>query len=160
MFTLLTARLFFWPPSDHPRRVDVVVVLGGGGDERMQTGLRLVHAGTAPILVVSAGGRQEATSFGTVCTDPAVVCVTPEPLTTAGEASTISALAREHEWDSAAVVTSTYHLTRARTLFTQCFDGQLHMVEAPVRRTSTRFVNEALAEWVGLVAAHTVTRAC
>ncbi len=58
------------------------------------------------------------------------------------------------------MVTSTYHLTRARVLFGQCFDGRLVMVEAPVPRARAGFVVDVVQEVPDLVAGVTFARAC
>ena len=55
----LTARYIVWPDTDPaPKRADAVVVLGGGGEERLDTGLRLMRKGVAPVLLISDGERQ------------------------------------------------------------------------------------------------------
>lgn len=155
-----TGRLFVWPPSDVPDRVDAIVVLGGGEQVRPRTGLALHADGVADALVLSAGTSEGAADHGVHCADAGVFCVEPEPGTTAGEASTVAALADEQGWSSLAVVTSTYHLGRARMLFDQCFAGALSMVEAPVPRTSRDFLGDVVRELPDLVAGATFARAC
>lgn len=39
-------------------------------------------------------------------------------------------LARQHGWTSVGVVTSTYHVSRARIIFDRCLDGRLYVVAA------------------------------
>jgi uncharacterized SAM-binding protein YcdF (DUF218 family) len=53
------------------------------------------------------------------------VCFTAVPFSTRGEARTVSRLARERGWRSVVVVTSTFHVTRARMLFRRCYRGPL-----------------------------------
>lgn len=154
------ARLLVWPPSDTPEQVDAIVVLGGGERVRLQTGLALFAEGVGDVLVLSAGTADAAADHGVHCDDATVVCVDPVPGTTAGEASTISTLAAERGWSSLAVVTSTYHLTRARMLFGQCFGGRLAMVEAPVPRARLGFAVDVVREVPDLVAGVTFARAC
>lgn len=155
-----TARVFVWPPSDVPDSVDAIVVLGGGEQVRLRTGLALYADGVADALVLSAGTADTAADHGVHCEDADVFCVDPEPGTTAGEASTIGALAAGQGWSSLAVVTSTYHLSRARLLFGQCFDGELSMVEAPVPRASWTFLGDVVRELPDMVAGATFARAC
>jgi len=39
-------------------------------------------------------------------------------------------LAQQHNWTSIVVVTSTYHVSRARMIFQRCFSGKLYMAAA------------------------------
>lgn len=153
-------RLFVWPAVDTVDHVDAIVVLGGGEHVRLQTGLDLFAEGAGDVLVLSAGTAEEATTHGLDCDDSTVVCVDPTPVTTAGEARTISELAAYRGWASLAVVTSTYHLSRARALFGQCFDGRLAMVEAPVSRDRMGLARDAVREVPALIAGLTFARAC
>ena len=53
-----TARLFLWPPSDNPTRVDAVVALGGDtGQLRAKQAIKLARSGYAPVAVISLGGK-------------------------------------------------------------------------------------------------------
>ncbi len=53
-----TARWIVWPKTDAaPEHADAVVVLGGGGSERLDEGLKLVDEGVAQVLVISDGNR-------------------------------------------------------------------------------------------------------
>src|SRR5581483_1500567 len=45
-----------------------------------------------------------------------------------GEARAVARLARTHGWRSVAVVTSTFHVTRAKMLFRRCYRGELAFV--------------------------------
>ena len=58
VFLVATARLFVWPPSNTPSRVDAIVALGGDpGQRRMKSAIQLAKAGYARILVISLGGN-------------------------------------------------------------------------------------------------------
>lgn len=122
------------PKVDHPRHADAIVVLGPpGADGRTETALKLIDEGVAATLVVSvpSGTPGPATRL---CTTPrrgvTVTCFRPDPPTTRGEAEQIRRLAREHGWKSIVVVTSTYHISRARMIVKRCFGGKLSMVAA------------------------------
>ena len=69
-----------------------------------------------------------------VCDTPpaavSVTCFTPDPATTQGEAQNIRRLAAARHWTTIIVVTSTYHVSRARLIISRCFDGQLEVVAA------------------------------
>src|SRR5579863_4803649 len=88
-----TARLFVWPPTDPPTRVDAVVALGGDpGQRRAHEALALVGAGFAPVAVISLGG------VPAVACPPhrgvAAICFRADPLDTRGEAEYVTRLAR------------------------------------------------------------------
>lgn len=122
---IATARWIVWPETDAaPKHADAVVVLGGGGRERLEEGLRLMEAGVAPVLVISDGNRPcVAVTFE-------VVCFKPEPSRTQGEARAVARLARKHGWKDIVVVTSGYHAIRAGWLFDRCFDYDVPVVGA------------------------------
>jgi hypothetical protein len=61
---------------------------------------------------------------------PEVVAVVPEPSTTRGEARAVSGLAADRGWREILVVTSTYHLPRARLIFRRRVVCQLAFVSA------------------------------
>lgn len=62
-----------------------------------------------------------------------VECFDPTPRTTLGEARELRRLATERHWRTVIVVTYTPHISRARYIMGSCFDGDLVMVEVPVR---------------------------
>ena len=157
VFLAASARLFVWPPSDEPKPVDAVVALAGGHGQRLAVAREVVAEHPAT-LVLSVG---EDDAVDALCADPAgldVRCFAAEPFRTSGEARAFGALAREHGWDSVAVVTSTSHLTRARVLVSQCVDARVSMIDAG--RTGSNGVVGLVREWGGLVGAFTFDRAC
>ena len=105
-------------------RADAIVVLGGRAN-RLPVGVALARAGVAPALLVfnSDGSLVEAPCE--------ITCVRPDPYSTRGEAATTARLARERGWRSLVVVTSSYHVPRARHIFRRAFEGELTMVPAP-----------------------------
>lgn len=131
LFTVVTARLFVWPPSDRPERVDAVVVLSGDHGERLPRALRLMQAGTAPTLVLA--GEPDTVLAMRLCDERRtyeVVCLRPNPDSTRAEARSTGRLAAERRWRSVLVVTTTHHVTRAELLFRRCFDGRVLAVGA------------------------------
>jgi uncharacterized SAM-binding protein YcdF (DUF218 family) len=156
-----SARLFVWPATDPPERVDALLVFAGKR-ERLAEGVRLLRAGVAPVLVISDGGRPRSRA-GRTCRNPPpdleVVCVTPVRSSTAAEAAAFAELAERQGWRSVALVTSTYHVRRASLLLDRCYDGRIAAVAAP-RRGGAGLVADVLHEWAGLAAAATVQRGC
>jgi hypothetical protein len=141
-----TARLFVWPHTDRIEHADAVVVLAGGDGERLDRGLDLVHQGVAPTLVLSFG--PPGLCDGGEAFD--VVCFTPSPETTRGEARAIGDLARAHGWSRLLLVTSTPHVTRARMLVDRCYDGRLEVTGATPRIGLAGWIGEIAHEWGGL----------
>ncbi|HEY3717268.1 MAG TPA: YdcF family protein [Jatrophihabitantaceae bacterium] len=122
------------PTVNHPEHADVIVVLGPPDNNgRVDTALDLIHRHVASNLVISVMSERQR-QVKHVCTDPqdgfTVICFQPHPATTRGEAEHIRDLARQHGWRSVVVVTSTYHVSRARVIFHRCLDGPLYLVAA------------------------------
>ena len=125
----LALYLFVWPGQDHPRHAAAIVVLSGDAEHRFPRALALARAGVAPVLVVSDGARSSWPPASRLCAHPSghrfrVICSRPAPYSTRGEARGALALAERNHWRSLLVVTSTYHVYRARMLFKRCLDGR------------------------------------
>jgi uncharacterized SAM-binding protein YcdF (DUF218 family) len=135
------AVLFVWPPAaSSPRRADAVVVLSGGRDSRLDPALALMRRHVAPVLVISSPAQDPKwRSARRMCHARPhaypfrVLCFEAHPYSTRGEARAIARLARERGWSQVVVVTSTYHVTRARMIVRRCYRGGLAMVGAPSR---------------------------
>jgi uncharacterized SAM-binding protein YcdF (DUF218 family) len=129
----------FWlvahPAQNRPVRSDAILVLGSPTvDGRLETGLRLADEGYAGTLVISIGwakGRQRIAACADDNPRYRVICFQPDPTTTRGEAEELGRLARQNHWHSVLVVTSTYHLSRARLIVDRCMPGTVRMVAAP-----------------------------
>lgn len=151
--------LFVWPSANErpPAHADAVVVLSGGGNGRLDPALKLVRRGLAPVLAISSAFKSPTwVTAQRLCRGQdgrqpfRVLCFTAKPYSTRGEAETFSRIARAHAWNRIVVVTSTYHVTRARMLFRRCFHGQLWTVG-----TSSPWF-ELPAEWASETAKLTV----
>ena len=158
----LCALLFVWPREDDPRRADAVVVLSGGRKARLDKGLELVRRNVADTLVISDGRAAGWIRANQLCANGAdgfrVVCFKPDPYSTQGEAEAIARLGRERGWRSVTVVTSTFHVFRARMLVERCFAGKVDAVGAPYQ---LRYLPAALFWETGkLTYALTVERDC
>lgn len=122
------------PTVNHPRHADAVVVLGppdNNGREDMALSLIGQHVATNLVISVGSKRQRQAKPLCTARQDGfSVTCFQPHPATTRGEAEYVRDLARQHGWTSLVVVTSTYHVSRARMIFERCLDGTLYVVAA------------------------------
>lgn len=123
----LLVHLVSFPTVDEPEPVDAVFVIGPPWPERVAAGVALIEAGYADTLIVSVDTEDDFTADEiSVCHDPTdfeVICLTPEPFTTQGEARDLARLAAQNGWDSAIVVTMIPHITRASVYFDRCTGG-------------------------------------
>jgi hypothetical protein len=124
------AVLFLWPREDSVNRADAVVVLAGDGGHRIPRGLELFESGVYGELVLSREPDSKWDRWRPLCRQPSVVCFDAEPYSTMGEAEAVASLATRRGWRSVAVVTSHYHVFRARILFRRCFSGRVAAVGA------------------------------
>lgn len=162
LFLGATARLFVWPTTNDAGRADAVVVLDGGSGERLNKARALMARHVAPTLVISAGRELDPDGAEELCATPQafeVVCFVPKPADTRGEARAFAVLARQHRWNDAVLVTSTYHVTRARTLVERCYDGHLDVVAAKPHHNPIDLTAAIGHEWLGTVKG-TLDRKC
>jgi uncharacterized SAM-binding protein YcdF (DUF218 family) len=158
VFLLSTARLFVWPPTDGPTRVDAVVALGGDpGQRRAREAIALVQSGFAPVVVISLGGRPTVP-----CPHHSrrvrVICFRANPLDTRGEAEHVAVLARRRHWRELIVVSERSQATRARLLFERCTTAAVHMV--PVNDPGWHLLYDVAYEWGALAKALVFERSC
>jgi len=147
------------PRLDAIHNPDVVIVLGGGGGERLAFGQQLAATHGVPVFAF-AEGVTSGVLGGVPCDSEVQWCVEPDPSTTAGEARTAAAYATENGWETVAVATSTFHVNRARVLFRQCFDGEVLVTGIADSAQLEVQMRRAGREALGIVAAYTLRRAC
>ena len=163
---LLNLMLFVSPRSDEPTAqddIDAVIALSGEGG-RLDRAIQLMQADVAPVLVISAGTKRPDPESAGLCAGDAsyeVLCPDPTPWKTRGEAKAISELINERGWTKVALVTSNYHLTRARVLFRHCSDVEI----VPVAATHPPYEvadwwDTLVHEWGGLAQALLLRRQC
>jgi uncharacterized SAM-binding protein YcdF (DUF218 family) len=158
---IVTAVLFVFPREDHPRHADAVVVLSGSRD-RLPKGLELMRKGVAPVLVISDGAVPGWPEANRLCAHGGrgfrTICFHPQPYSTRGEARFTGALMRRRGWKHVVVVTSRYHVFRARMDFHRCFDGEVDGVGSGT--SLLQWIEGVAQEWPKLGYALTLARGC
>ena len=162
---VVCAVLFVWPSAaSSPRRADAIVVLSGGRDSRLDPALLLARYGVAPLIVISSPGqdpkwkRARRLCQAHRAAGVRVLCFEAHPYSTEGEAMAIARLADVHGWQHVVVVTSTFHVTRARMLIKRCYKGALSMVGTS--STWWKLPEEWASETGKLLVQLTLRRAC
>jgi uncharacterized SAM-binding protein YcdF (DUF218 family) len=158
VFFALSARLFVFPDTGMPARVDAIVVLGGGGG-RLDLGVQLAGDDRAPYLVLSKGLPWITPGL---CTKhvgaTTVICFQPDPDTTQGEAEGAARLAKRYGWRSMVLVTTRDQVWRAHLRFQRCYAGTIYGVDAPV--PWYRWPYAITYQWGGTVKAELFQRGC
>lgn len=151
--------MFVWAPfaTSRPKKVNAIVVLAGSSS-RLPTGLGLWRRGVARWLLVSRNPNDPVRSAFCTNPPPHVICFAAKPYSTRGEARWVTRFARHENWRSLAIVTSRYHLFRARILFRRCTGARIELVAAPV--TWWRWPIAIATEWGKLIVAETARRSC
>jgi uncharacterized SAM-binding protein YcdF (DUF218 family) len=157
--------LFVWPTQDHPGHAAAIIVLAGDAEHRFPRALALARAGVAPVLVVSDGARSSWAPARKLCAHPGnhgfrVVCFRPAPYSTRGEARGALALAERNRWRSLLVVTSTYHVFRARMLFGRCLDGHARVYATGTSTSLAWLPLKMVTETIKLGLSLTTRRGC
>lgn len=155
-FLATSAKLFAFPEEQVPARADAVLVLAGQWELRLPLGQRLVREGVAPVLALSEDSDGDWPRA--LCRRRNVTCFQADPYSTYGEAQAFANVARRHGWRSVVVVTSDYHLTRARLLVDRCHDGAVFAAGA--EEAFGDWLHGAAWEWPKLLHALTLKRGC
>ena len=161
VWLLVAVNLFVYPQAgaaEPPAQADAVVVLAGASTERLPVGLELLREKRAPVLALSAThtpGNKDTDFLCATNVNPKVLCFSPDPMTTRGEARAVARLARDQGWKSIIVVTSRYHVTRADLNLEQCSGAEITMVASKPRFGAGewlgRFVEETGGVGAGLL---------
>lgn len=138
LFGLWLAACFvvvYEPTVDRPAHADAIVVLGPPDvDGRVSEAYALARQHFAGTVVISVESQEQFQAKSACRNDnPAyqVICFQPSPRTTRGEAEEVGRLAQQHHWHAVLVVTSRYHISRARLIVSRCLPGPVRMIAAP-----------------------------
>jgi uncharacterized SAM-binding protein YcdF (DUF218 family) len=158
VFLAATARLFLWPPTDAPARVDAILALGGDpGQLRAKKAISLAEQGYARVVLVSLGNYPPA-PCPKAKAGIDVVCFRADPLDTRGEVEFATRQAADHRWTSMIMVPERSQATRARMLFRRCSD--IHLLVVPVTARGGALVANIVYEWAALAKAFVVHTSC
>ena len=158
LFVAATARLFVWPPTDAPARVDAILALGGDpGQLRAKQAIALAEAGYAPVVLVSLGGYPPA-PCPKARPGIRVECFRADPLDTRGEVEFATRTAARRHWTSMLMVPERSQATRARLLFRRCSD--MRLVVVPVADHGSTLLYDIAYEWAALAKALVVKTSC
>jgi len=145
------------PQIDPLRHADAILILGGAYWGRYPFGLDLGSKGWAPNLVVSNPNGANDPWLTDYCATPHpgfdLHCFVPDPPTTKGEGRELRRLAGQYGWRTVIVVTFRPHISRARFILEQCFDGDLVMVASPARISVPRWAFEYAYQTAGYLRA-------
>ncbi len=130
-FCAVTARLFVFPATGMPARVDAIVVPGGSGD-RIGAAVNLAKQGRAHYLIISKGLYVQPGLCGSRVGGAKVVCFNPIPGTTQGGAEETARLTRQYGFRSIVVVTTPDQTRRTELRFRRCFSGKIYAVTTPL----------------------------
>ena len=159
-WAVVVVRFVLWPVQQSPRHADAVVVLAGD-HLRLGKALELMTRRIAPTLVISDGRAPGWHEANRLCRGAArfrVLCFRPDPYSTRGEARAVARMAVARGWRSMLVVTSTYHVTRARLLFDRCTHARVFVTGSTFRRSLIPL--EVFLEPAKLAYALVVARGC
>lgn len=140
--------------GDRLKTVDAVVVLGGGGEHRVQEAVRLVEEKYGSWLILTEPGQLESGGMGsdafrTTAVDaglsPHAILITEQTSSsTYEEAQAVRHLMEAREMKSVIVVTDPFHTQRTRQIFRDAFRSsgltvRVHPVPDHWYRSSTWF---------------------
>lgn len=144
--------LYVHPQVDQPTRSQAVVILAPVTKVRLAYAEALMSDGYADTLAISVSEPGSDISAAELCQPNRpyrIICFTPEPETTRGEARAIQRLSTEQNWGTINVVTNVSHVSRARIIINRCYTHRLHMLAAQEEATliwwGYRFVYESAA---------------
>ncbi|HEY4928947.1 MAG TPA: hypothetical protein VIH95_07325 [Acidimicrobiales bacterium] len=158
LIVVVSARLFLWPPTDGPAKVDAILALGGDpGQLRAERAVALAEAGYAPVVMVSLGGYPPAPCPSAEAR-VRVICFRANPLDTRGEVEYATRMAKANHWTSMLMVPERSQATRARLLFRRCSD--MHLVVVPVSAHGVALLENLAYEWAALTKALFVNTTC
>ncbi len=136
-------------PRDGIQHADAVVVLAGD-ETRLATGVALAEKVLGQVLVISNGERKGWKAANALCRSHQrfeVLCPSPATDSTAGEAEMVRRISTGRKWRTVVLVSSNYHLLRARSLFHRCLTAKVRVYSSEPDRLGFSTWYGALMEW-------------
>jgi len=154
--------LFVFPAADLPERSDAIVVLAPVHPTgRLEYAESLMSEGLSTTLVLSIPGYGSAGGSAAICPESSkgyrIICFSPDPETTEGEAKAIKRLSEEYGWHKVTVVTNDFHVTRARAIIERCFPYELKVAAVRYPLSFTNWTYQFLYESAAFVKASAPT---
>ena len=116
--------LYEFPPPGDEAGADLIYVIGPPTQPRLDEAESILHSIDGATLLVSvlppASSREYVATKMPICSQERVLCESPKPMTTKGEALMLVDYARTHEVHKVAVITFTPHVARTRYIFARC----------------------------------------
>ncbi len=131
------------PPPPLPARVDVIVALSGGSG-RLDEGVRLLREGRAPLLFLvgfqprAVANRLEAEPDLAELAREGRILVEPRSVSTLDDARRTRALVLDRHARSVLLITSVYHIRRAKLAFRAVLPDTVALHTWPVRSNTFR----------------------
>ena len=128
-FIAILIESFIPGESDSPKDSDVIVILGGGDQGRVERAADLYQSGYAgKVLITPAGDRYNAEELTSIVRHYGVeeedVIVDTESTSTYSNAERTLEIMDDNNFESAMIVTSDYHLKRAKLAFERLNDNE------------------------------------
>jgi len=123
----------FLTVDEQPQKADVIIILAGDLGARTERGVALWHEGYAPYIIVSGGNVYHNTNIGELMAEHAVelgvprqfIIVEPRAHTTFQNAVYSKEVMQQHDFNSAIIVSSDYHMKRVRFIFRKVFTSDI-----------------------------------
>lgn len=157
LFCAATSWLFIFPTTGMPARVDAIVVPGGPGN-RINAAVKLAEQNRARYLLLSEGVYDAPQLCGSHVGSATVICFTPDPGTTQGEAEATARLAKKYDIRSIVLVTTPDQTWRAELRFRRCYSGKIYAVTTPL--PMHLWPQQIAYQWAATVKAELVNRSC
>jgi hypothetical protein len=156
LWLILALQLFVNVEPLNVHRTDAIIMLGGAGSERLPVAQRVQGELDIPVLVLSHTDTQGNAAADDACNTAAfpsasLICLRPDGLDTRGEAEAISRLVELNGWTSVTVVTSSYHVARARRLIEQCTTAEVQMISSRPELSWGQWLRRLVIETGGLI---------
>lgn len=122
--------VYVFPLEDRFEDPDVVFVLGPPTPNRilLESKLRSEYPNAWSLISVSPAGDFAEEDLNGHCDDSRVVCESPDPFTTKGEALMLQRFSATTPEDEVVVITFTPHVARTRYIFAKCYSGKVVVV--------------------------------